>query len=54
MTTFPYKTALSEANVKTNRMTSTNGPITKNGVLPLKLLSLSEKFVSVEEPHMKS
>ena len=30
---FPYKTTLSEANVKTNRMASTNGPITKNGVL---------------------
>ena len=30
---FPYKPAISEANVKTNRMVSTNGPITKNGVL---------------------
>ena len=29
---FPYKTALSEANVETNRMGSTKGTITKNGV----------------------
>ena len=31
--TFPYKTALSEANIKTNRVGS-NGSITKNEVLP--------------------
>ena len=31
---FPYKTAISEANVKINRMLVLNGPITKNGVLP--------------------
>ena len=30
---FPFKTALSEANVKTNRMATTNGPITKSEVL---------------------
>ena len=30
---FPYKTAISEANVKTNRMVTTNGPITKSGIL---------------------
>ena len=29
---FPYKAAISEANVKTNRMRVQNGPITKNGV----------------------
>ena len=42
--TFPYKTALSKANVKTKRMDGggerrgvevQNGPITKNPVLPL-------------------
>ena len=32
---FPYKTVLSEDNVKTNRMRLQNGPITKNGVLPV-------------------
>ena len=32
---FPFKTALSEANVKTNRMATKNGPITKSGVLPV-------------------
>ena len=35
---FPYKTALSEANVKTNRMEVQNGPITENGVLPVTTL----------------
>ena len=30
---FPYKTVISEANVKANKMVSTNGPITKSGVL---------------------
>ena len=30
--TFPYKTALSEANVKTNRKGITKWTITKNGV----------------------
>ena len=35
---FPYKTAISEANVKTNRMVSQNGPVTKNGVLPVTTL----------------
>ena len=39
---FPYKTALSGANVKTNKMVS-NGPIIKNGVLD-----------SVSEPLIKS
>ena len=32
-TSFPFKSVLSEANVKTNRMMTTNGPITKNIVL---------------------
>ena len=31
---FPSKTAISEASVKTNRMVNKNGPITKNIVLP--------------------
>ena len=31
---FPYKTDLSKTNVKTNRMRSTNEPITKNVDLP--------------------
>ena len=33
--TFPYKTALSEANVKTKEWGVQNGPITKNEVLPV-------------------
>ena len=41
---FPYETAISEANVKTNRMVSTNGPITKNGVLPVTTLSIEICF----------
>ena len=36
--TFPYKTALSEANVETNRMGVQDGPIPKNGVLPVTTL----------------
>ena len=35
---FPYKTAISEANVKKNKMLTKNGPITKNGVLPVTTL----------------
>ena len=35
ITPFPFKNALSEDNVKTNRMAATNGPITKSGVLPV-------------------
>ena len=31
-TSFPFKTALSEANIKTNRMVAKNGPIAKSGV----------------------
>ena len=44
---FPYKTAISEANVKTNRMDLEvqNGPIPKNIVLPV-TNSFFEKFVS--------
>ena len=36
---FPYKTAVSKANLKTNRiMTEQIGPITENGVLPVDTL----------------
>ena len=36
---FPYKTAVSKANLKTNRiMIEQIGPITKNGVLPVDTL----------------
>ena len=37
--TFSYETALSEANVKTNRMGVQNGLIKKNGVLSVTTLS---------------
>ena len=36
--TFPYNIALSEANIKTNKMVVQNGPITNNGVLPVFVL----------------
>ena len=36
--TFPYNIALSEVNVKTNKMVVQNGPITNNGVLPVFVL----------------
>ena len=36
---FPHKTAMPEANVKTNRIGNTNGPITKNGVVPVTTLN---------------
>ena len=36
---FPYKTGITEADVKTNRMvSSTNRPTTKNGDLPVTTL----------------
>ena len=41
--TFPYKTALSEANIEWGVQ---NGPITKIGVLPV-ISSFYENFVSV-------
>ena len=43
-TTFPYKTALSEANFKTNRMQIAKWPYNKEWSL---LLYFSENFVSV-------
>ena len=43
---FPYKTATSEANVKTNKMVTTKwSAITKNGVLPVHYVF--ENFISV-------
>ena len=38
--TFSYETVLLEANVKTNRLGVQDGPITKNGVLPVTTLFL--------------
>ena len=35
---FPNKTAISEANLKTNTIMVQNGPITKTGVLPVTTL----------------
>ena len=37
-TSLPFKTALSEANVKTNGMALQNGPTINNGVLPVNAL----------------
>ena len=45
--TFPYKTVLPEANVKTNRMGLQNGPIVKNGVLPVTTLVFRKKNLSL-------
>ena len=45
MASFPYKTAVSETNVKTNRKVAQNGPITENRVLPVTTLFF-ESFVS--------
>ena len=42
-TSFPFKT-LSEANVKTNRIATTNGPITKSGVFPVTTLFFLENL----------
>ena len=44
--TFPYKTALSEAYINTNRMRNTKWTITKNGGLLVATFFL-ENFVSV-------
>ena len=46
-TSFPNKTAISEVNVKVNRMVTTKNVITKNGALPVTTLFF-EKFVSVK------
>ena len=44
---YPYKTALSEANIKTNEWGLQNRPITKNTVLPVATLFFFENFISV-------
>ena len=47
---FPYKTVMSEVNVKTNRMVSTKWTtkwITNDGVLPVTNWIFLKKFVSV-------
>ena len=48
-TSFSSKTALAEANVKTNRRRLQNGPITKSGVLPVSTLFF-RTFFPVLEP----
>ena len=52
-TSFPFKTALSEANIKTNRMPTTKWTIIKRGVLPVTAIYFW-KFVSVLAPLKKS
>ena len=44
---YPYKTALSEANIKTNEWGLQNRPITKNAILPVATFFFVENFVSV-------
>ena len=44
-TVFPYKTALSETNVKTNRVGVQNGPITNNRALSVTNTLKEETFV---------
>ena len=53
-TSFPFKTALSEANVKTNRMATTKWAYHKSGVLPVTTLFFLENFFRVVEPLKKS
>ena len=48
---FPYKTTLSKASVKTNRMGVPNGPITRNRVLPLTALFFKEFCSSINSSH---
>ena len=45
-TSFSFKTALSETNVQTNRMTTTKRPITNSGVLPVATLFFWKIFSS--------
>ena len=47
ITTYPYKIALSEANIKTKTMDSTKWSIPKNGVLPVTTY-FYENFVFVQ------
>ena len=43
--TFPYKTALSEANVKTNRIGSTKWSYSNDRSFPIKYFNFSEKIL---------
>ena len=43
--TFPYKTALSEANVKTNRIGSTKWSYSNDRSFPIKYINFSEKIL---------
>ena len=43
-TSLLYKTAISKADVKTNRMVTKNWPITKNGVFPVITLFFRKKI----------
>ena len=45
--TLPCKTALSEANFKANSMCIQNGPITKDGVLPVTTLIFWKSYFSL-------
>ena len=53
-TSFPYKTAMSEAHVKTNRMVSTKWTYHKERSFASNCCVFFENFVSVSEPLIKS
>ena len=53
-TVFPYKTALSETNVKTNRVGVQNGPITNNRALSVTNTLKEETFVKLLNPAKNS
>ena len=53
-TSFPFKTALSEANVKTNRMATTKLTYHKEWSFPSNCFIFLEKFISVLETLKKS
>ena len=50
---FPYKTALSEANIETNRMGSTKRNYQKEQSFASNYFVFFENFVSVKEPLIK-
>ena len=51
--TFPYKTALSEGNVKTNRKGSARWTYRKEPCFTSKYFIFFENFISVEEPRKR-
>ena len=53
-TSFPFKTAQSEANVKTNRMATTKWTYYKERIFASKYFIFVGKFVPVLEPLKKS